>query len=122
MRRIGNEIVDPLAGATYSPERDRYAYFSKPYRSETDVLILPRGKSSQYPFHTIDEMLDLFTRQHFRLGVTAGFTYADAAKSAFPAASAARCSSQAMSVRTRSTPITRAIARSISMSNPVSTG
>jgi polar amino acid transport system substrate-binding protein len=69
--------ADLAAGATYSPERDRYAYFSKPYRSETDVLILPRGKSSQYPFHTIDQMLDLFTRQHFRFGVIAGFTYAD---------------------------------------------
>ena len=28
----------------------RFAYFSKPYRRETNVLILPRGASGRYPF------------------------------------------------------------------------
>jgi ABC-type amino acid transport substrate-binding protein len=28
---------DLAAGATYSPEHERHAYFSKPYRSGTDV-------------------------------------------------------------------------------------
>jgi polar amino acid transport system substrate-binding protein len=69
--------ADLAAGATYSPERDGYAYFSKPYRNEIDVLIVPRGRSSRYPAVTIDQMLDLFTKQHFRLGVISGFTYAD---------------------------------------------
>ena len=58
------------------PER-LYAYFSQPYRTETDVLILPRGSSGRYPFHTVAEMLDTFAKQKFRLGVVAGCDYAD---------------------------------------------
>ena len=69
---------DIAAGATYSKERDQYAYFSKPYRRETDVLIVLKGASSKYPCDTDDQMLELFRKQHFRLGVVAGFTYADA--------------------------------------------
>ena len=66
-----------LSAGTASEPRSRYAYFSKPYRTETDVLILPRGSSGRYPFHTVAEMLDTFAKQKFRLGVVAGFVYAD---------------------------------------------
>jgi polar amino acid transport system substrate-binding protein len=69
--------ADIAAGATLSEARGLYAYFSQPYRTETDVLILPRGSSSRYPFHTVAEMLDTFAKQKFRLGVVAGFVYAD---------------------------------------------
>jgi polar amino acid transport system substrate-binding protein len=75
--------ADIAAGATASEERSRYAYFSKPYRTETDVLILPRGASSRYPFRTIEQMLDTFAKQKFRLGVVAGFIYADPRVNAF---------------------------------------
>jgi polar amino acid transport system substrate-binding protein len=69
--------ADIAAGATYSAERDRYAYFSKPYRRETDALTVRKGASRRYRFSTVPEMLDLFVKRHFRLGVVAGFTYAD---------------------------------------------
>jgi polar amino acid transport system substrate-binding protein len=69
--------ADIAAGATASRARSLYAYFSKPYRTETDVLIVPRGASHRYPFHTIEKMLDTFANQRFRLGVVAGFVYAD---------------------------------------------
>jgi polar amino acid transport system substrate-binding protein len=75
--------ADIAAGATASEERNRYAHFSKPYRTETDVLILPRGASGRYPFRTIEEMLDTFAKQKFRLGVVAGFIYADPRVNAF---------------------------------------
>jgi polar amino acid transport system substrate-binding protein len=75
--------ADIAAGATFSEARSRYAYFSKPYRTETDVLILPRGAGGRYPFRTIDEMLDTFAKQKFRLGVVAGFVYADARVNTF---------------------------------------
>ena len=68
---------DIAVGATYSSGRDQYAYFSKPYRRETDVLIVLRGNSSKYPFETVDQMLDFFQKQQFRLGVVSGFAYAD---------------------------------------------
>ena len=69
--------ADIAAGATASEARGLYAYFSQPYRTETDVLILPRGASGRYPFRTIEGMLDTFAKQKFRLGVVAGFVYAD---------------------------------------------
>src|SRR5499427_4167014 len=75
--------ADIAAGAMASEARSRYAYFSKPYRTETDVLILPRGTSGRYPFHTIEQMLDTFAKQKFRLGVVAGFMYADDRVNAF---------------------------------------
>jgi polar amino acid transport system substrate-binding protein len=82
--------ADIAAGATASEARSRYAYFSKPYRTETDVLILPRGASGRYPFHTIEQMLDTFAKQKFRLGVVAGFVYADDRVNAFIADEAHR--------------------------------
>ncbi len=69
--------MDIAAGATYSNQRGAYAFFSKPYRTETDVLITRRGASAGLPFRSIDQMLHLFASRHFRLGVIAGFTYAD---------------------------------------------
>jgi len=75
--------ADIAAGATESEARSRYAYFSKPYRTETDVLILPRGASGRYAFRTIEEMLDTFTKQKFRPGIVAGFVYADQRVNAF---------------------------------------
>lgn len=75
--------ADIASGATESEARARYAYFSKPYRTETDVLIVPRGMSGRYPFDTVDEMLGTFAREKFRLGVVAGFIYADSRVNAF---------------------------------------
>jgi polar amino acid transport system substrate-binding protein len=68
--------ADIAAGATFSEERARYAYFSKPYRQETDVVILRQGIGARYRFGNVAEMLEAFKRQQFRLGVIAGFTYA----------------------------------------------
>ena len=64
--------ADIAAGATRSEARSAFAYFSKPYRSETDVLILPKGAAGRYAFSTIDEMLETFAKQKFWLGVVAG--------------------------------------------------
>src|SRR5262245_19849303 len=82
--------ADIAAGATPSKARSLYAYFSEPYRSETDVLILPRGSSGRYPFHTVEQMLETFAREKFRLGVVAGFVYADDRVNAFIANEAHR--------------------------------
>jgi hypothetical protein len=56
--------ADIAAGATATKASSRCAYFSKPYR--TDVLVLPRGPSGRYPFHTIEQMLETFAKQKFR--------------------------------------------------------
>ena len=80
---LADGTADIAAGATADKARERFAYFSKPYRTETDVLILPRGKSGRYPFATIEQMLETFASQKFRLGIVAGFVYADPRVNAF---------------------------------------
>src|SRR5262249_34757677 len=75
--------MDIAAGAFYSDARNAYAYFSKPYRTETDVLILPKGASARYPFRTVEGMLDTFAKEKFRLGVIDGYIYADPRVTAF---------------------------------------
>jgi hypothetical protein len=50
-------------GCNLQQRAHRFAYFSKPYRSETDVLILPSGASGRYPFRTIEQMLDTFAKR-----------------------------------------------------------
>ncbi|MFO1086009.1 MAG: transporter substrate-binding domain-containing protein [Reyranellaceae bacterium] len=79
--------ADIAAGATKSEARARYAYFSKPYRTETNVLIVPRNASAKLPVQTIDAMLAAFADQKFRLGVVAGYVYADPRINAFIAES-----------------------------------
>jgi polar amino acid transport system substrate-binding protein len=75
--------ADIAAGATFSPEHERYAFFSKPYRRETDVLVLRKGAGARYRFQTVEQMLDAFVKRDFRLGVIAGYTYADPKINAF---------------------------------------
>ncbi|MBV9968968.1 MAG: transporter substrate-binding domain-containing protein, partial [Xanthobacteraceae bacterium] len=73
---VADGKADIAAGATFSKEREGYAYFSKPYRQETDVLVLRRAASAHFRFSDPAQMLETFEREHFRLGVIAGFTYA----------------------------------------------
>jgi polar amino acid transport system substrate-binding protein len=80
---IADGTIDIAGGAVYSDARNAYAYFSKPYRTETDVLILRKGASVRYPFRTVEGMLDTFAKEKFRLGVIAGYIYADPRISAF---------------------------------------
>lgn len=83
LEAIAAGTADIAAGATKSEERARYAYFSKPYRTETNVLVVPRNASARLPVQTIDAMLAAFADQKFRLGVIAGYVYADPRINAF---------------------------------------
>ena len=82
--------ADIASGATASEERSAFTYVSKPYRTETDVLILPKGAGRRYSFRTVEQMLEAFAKQRFRLGVIAGYAYADARVNAFIAEPANR--------------------------------
>ena len=77
LRRLAEGSADIAAGATESETRQAFALFSKTYRRETDVLVLRKGDAVHYPFTTVDDMLATFARQKFRLGVVAGYVYAD---------------------------------------------
>ena len=72
---VKNGVRDIAAGAFKNPERAEYAYFSAPYRKETDVLYVRKGDASRYPFKDVLDLTRRLQQQSFRLGVINGFYY-----------------------------------------------
>jgi len=72
---IENGVRDIAAGAFKNPERAEYAYYSAPYRKETDVLYVRRGEASRYSFKDVVDLTRRFQEQSFRLGAIDGFYY-----------------------------------------------
>jgi len=72
---VKNGVRDIAAGAFENPERAEYAYFSAPYRREADVLYVRKGEASRYAFSDIENLLNRFRQERFRLGVISGFYY-----------------------------------------------
>ena len=83
VRQIRTGDRDIASNATRTPEREEFAYFSTPYRSETIALIVPRGESASLSATTDAELVTLFKAKKFRLGVKAGFAYPSALLRAF---------------------------------------
>jgi polar amino acid transport system substrate-binding protein len=69
---------DFALAAVRTPERERFAYFSDPYRQETMTLILPRGHASIYPARSDGELVRLLKQRRLRLGVLDGIAYPSA--------------------------------------------
>ncbi len=67
---------DLAAGAFYSNDRAQYAYYSEPYREETNVLYLKKGQAKNYPFRDTKGMLEMFKARKFRLGIIGSYKYA----------------------------------------------
>ena len=74
---------DIAASATRTTEREKFALFSVPYRTETMVLVLPRGKGGTLPADTVAGLVAQFTKRKFRLGVEKGAAYPSKAIQAF---------------------------------------
>lgn len=72
---VKNGARDIAAGAFKNPERAKYAYFSAPYRKETDVLYVHKGEAARYRFKSGSELIARFQKQNFRLGIIKGFYY-----------------------------------------------
>jgi polar amino acid transport system substrate-binding protein len=72
---VRNGVRDIAAGAFKNPERAEYAYFSAPYRKETDVLYVRNGEASRYSFKDARELIRRLQEQPLRLGVINGFYY-----------------------------------------------
>jgi len=75
VRGIKTGTIDIAASATRTPEREEFARFSVPYRSETMVLILPRGKSGTLPADRVEGLVEQFKKRKFRLGVEKGAAF-----------------------------------------------
>jgi polar amino acid transport system substrate-binding protein len=72
---IENGVRDIAAGAFKNAERAEYAYYSAPYRKETDVLYVRKGEASRYSFKDAVDLTRRFQEQSFRLGAINGFYY-----------------------------------------------
>jgi len=73
LRELKHGQLDLLPGASETPDRRRFAYFSRPYRKETMRLFMTERASAKYRFHSFQEMVPA----RFRLGVTLGYYYGD---------------------------------------------
>lgn len=68
---------DVATGATKTKARENFAYFSIPYRTETNVLYVPVGKASELNASDANTLLEQIKKNNFRLGVIDGYAYAD---------------------------------------------
>lgn len=66
--------LDLIVGAYYDAERERFAYFSEPYRFERNALYLHRDAPD---FETIDDFLHALKTGRFRLGASRDYAFAD---------------------------------------------
>lgn len=63
--------LDLLAGATRTPEREAFAWFSSPYRLESFQLFVRTDDRGRYAGRDLESLLN----DGFRLGVTQGYIY-----------------------------------------------
>lgn len=66
-------LVTVATGSDRTPEREAYAYFSEPYRTETVHLYMRREDMNRF---ILEDLSDIKTTG-FRLGITAGYHYGD---------------------------------------------
>lgn len=71
MMSIGS--LDVASGASKTPEREKYASFSIPYRSEKIAMYLRREDMDKFRFITITELADTSAR----VGMVHGYTYGE---------------------------------------------
>lgn len=63
--------LDLLVGATRTPEREEFAWFSDPYREERFMLFVRTGEKNQFAGRELAGLL----AEGFRIGVTQGYIY-----------------------------------------------
>ena len=76
-QEISEGMRDVAGGAFITPERERYAYFSAPYRNEDIILISRRSESSAIAMLRPDVFKQSFPSSKLRLGVVSGYYYGD---------------------------------------------
>lgn len=71
IKAIENGSVDLAAGASKSPEREIFAFFTLPYREESIALYLRATDFGKYSPYDLEGLFE----SGFRLGVTRGYYY-----------------------------------------------
>ena len=60
--------IDLVSGASLTEEREKWAYFTAPYRQERRVLFILKGEKHKYPLSNLNDIIT----SKFKLGVTRG--------------------------------------------------
>ncbi|MBF0103669.1 MAG: amino acid ABC transporter substrate-binding protein [Desulfobacterales bacterium] len=68
--------IDLAAGASITPDREKFAYFSNAYRTESAVLYVRKGESSKYSFSKLEDIVGT----PFKLGITRDYYYGEDVK------------------------------------------
>lgn len=71
IKAIENGSIDLAVGASKSPEREMFAFFTHPYRDETIALYLRAADFKKYAPYNLEALFKL----GFRLGVSRGYYY-----------------------------------------------
>lgn len=66
---------DIAIGATRTIEREKYYYFTIPYRESIDALFVLKGSSKKLNFRNIADFISAIKQEQFKLGVTEGYRY-----------------------------------------------
>lgn len=68
---------DIAGGAFRNKEREAYAYYSIPYRSEKDMLYVRKGEQQNFEFNTAEELIKILESSKYKLGVIDGYFYGE---------------------------------------------
>ncbi|MYL28133.1 MULTISPECIES: substrate-binding periplasmic protein [Halomonadaceae] len=71
LRELREGRVDLAAGADYTPERADFAYFSRPYRTETVRLFMRQGEPDEYELSALKDVIE----RDLKIGITQGYDY-----------------------------------------------
>lgn len=71
LQLIRSGEIDLLPGATRTPERESFAYFSEPYRQESFRIHVRADETEKWSGMSLAELL----KDGFRLGLTRGYIY-----------------------------------------------
>ena len=66
---------DIAGGAFRSKEREAYAYYSIPYRSEKDMLYVRKDERKKFRFKTAEDLVKILETGTYKLGVIDGYFY-----------------------------------------------
>ena len=66
---------DIAGGAFRSQEREQYAHYSMPYRSEKDVLYVRKGEEDKFRFDDVNALIRTLESGPYKLGVIEGYFY-----------------------------------------------
>lgn len=70
---IEDGSMDAAMGASISPEREKYAYFSIPYREESYAFFVRKDDSIKYKITKIDDLAE----KNLRFGIVKGYFYGE---------------------------------------------